>query len=254
MTSNALNDKVRHTQSGSGATYFWLTASCLAIAILGFLPTYWMIMAQDRFNAHPLMHMHAAIFYSWTAFLVFQSWLVTKGRVPSHRDWGMAGISLATLVLTFGALTAIHAGVRATESGFGAEAQAFLIVPLSGIVLFAGFVAAAIANIRKPDAHKALMLAATSSMLGAPVARWFLTFLAPPGAMGPPPVEVTVLPAIIGLAPMFALLIIQWRTRGAPQRVGMIATGIAVAVALLVVPVSKTGAWRSLAEALIGLG
>lgn len=177
-----------------------------------------------------------------------------KGRAANHRDWGMAGISLATLVLVFGVLTAIHAGGRATEAGFADEARAFLIVPLSGIVLFAAFVAAAIANIRKPDTHKVLMLAATSSMLGAPVARWFLTFLAPPGAAGPPPVEVTVLPAIIGLAPMFALLVIEWRARGAPQGVTMTATGIAIAVAVLAVPISKTGAWRSLAEALIGLG
>lgn len=70
MTASALNDRAQHSESRSGA-YFWLTASCLAIAVLGFLPTYWMIMAQGRFNAHPLMHMHAAIFYGWAAFLVF---------------------------------------------------------------------------------------------------------------------------------------------------------------------------------------
>jgi hypothetical protein len=166
----------------------------------------------------------------------------------------MVGISLATLVFVFGVLTAIHAGARASEAGFAPQAQAFLIVPLSGIALFAAFVATAIANIRKPENHKALMLAATASMLGAPVARWFLTFLAPPGAAGPPPVEVTVLPAIIGLAPMFALLAIELRSRGAPRRVTITATAITVAVVVLAVPISKTSAWRELAAAIIGLG
>ena len=43
-------------------------------------------------------------------------------------------------------------------------------------------------------------------------------------------------------------------SRGAPQRMTIIATAIAIAVAVLAVPISKTDAWRALAEALIGLG
>jgi len=55
----------------------------------------------------------------------------------------------------------------------------------------------AIANTRRPEIHKRLMLLAGISLLDAAVARWFLTFLAPPGPPGPPPVPVTIAPAIV---------------------------------------------------------
>jgi hypothetical protein len=58
---------------------------------------------------------------------------------------------------------------------------------LSGILFFAVVFALAIGAVRRPEAHKRLMLLATISLLDAPVARWFLTFLAPPGPPGPPP-------------------------------------------------------------------
>lgn len=151
--------------------YFWLTLSCLMIAVLGFMPTYWMLMAGGTLHAHPLIHMHAAAFYAWCFFLVFQSWQVTQGRVASHREWGMAGISLATIVVVFGSMLAIRSAALASGAGYVEGARAFFIVQAVAMVLFAGFVGAAITNVRNPEAHKRFMLAATVSMLGAPVAR-----------------------------------------------------------------------------------
>ena len=51
----------------------------------------------------------------------------------------------------------------------------------------------AIVNIKRPETHKRLIVLTIVSMLAAPIARWFLTFLAPPQ---PPP----VLPAGVPLA------------------------------------------------------
>jgi hypothetical protein len=195
--------------------------------------------------------------YLWVGFLTFQSWLVTQGRVLSHREWGMAGIALGTLVAVSGLLVGIDAGKRGIAAGYEDGTLAFIIVPFTIILLFAGLFAAAIMNIKKPETHKRLMLAATASMLGAPVARWFIVLLAPPvppGVIpGPPPVEVTVLPALIGDIPMFAALIMDWRAKNT-NKAFVIAAALAVAVQVLAVPISKTAAWHALAAFYVSLG
>lgn len=234
----------------SKTTYFWLCASCLGIALIGFLPTYWIGMARGGFHAPAIVHIHAALLYGWLIFLTFQSWLVAQGRVLSHREWGLAGIALGTLVVVSGLLIAASAGARAIAAGFEPAARDFLFVPLVGIILFAGLFIAAILNIKKPETHKRLMLAATVSMLGAPVARWVLVLAAPdvpPGTvLGPPPVEITVLPALIGDLPLFAALFMDWRAK-TPNKALLIAAALILAYELLAIPLSKTAAWDAIA-------
>ena len=77
----------------------------------------------------------------------------------------------------------------------------------------------AIANVRRPETHKRLMLLAGISLLDAAVARWFLTFLAPPGPPGPPPVAVTIPPALVAYLLLVVAIVHDWRTRGRPHPV-----------------------------------
>src|SRR5213080_1090103 len=103
----------------------------------------------------------------------------------------MIGISFATAMTIFGALVSINLMKTAAALGLKDEGIAFAIVPLSGILFFAVVFSLSIAAVRRPEYHKRLMLLAAISLLDAAVARWFLTFLAPPGPPGPPPVFVT---------------------------------------------------------------
>src|SRR5262249_58183846 len=91
---------------------------------------------------------------------------------------------------------------------------AFSIVPWSGILFFAVVFAIGIAMVRRPEVHKRLMLLAGISLLDAAVARWFLTFLAPPGPPGPPPVPVTIAPALVAYLLLVVAIVHDWRTRG----------------------------------------
>jgi hypothetical protein len=68
-----------------------------------------------------------------------------------------------TVVAYFTAIGALQSGRRTAE---------FLAVPLTTVVLFPSLVAAAIIMRRNPDAHKRLMLIATTELLLAPVGRW----------------------------------------------------------------------------------
>src|SRR3982074_2670389 len=104
---------------------------------------------------------------------------------------------------------------RSAALGLTDEGIAFAIVPLSGILFFAVAFTLAVANVRRPEIHKRLMLLAGISLLDAAVARWFLTFLAPPGPLGPPPVPVTIAPALVAYLLLVAAMVFDWRTRAA---------------------------------------
>ena len=161
--------------------YFYMALSCTAVAFLGFAPTYWLPMAARTFKSNPIVHIHGLVFFSWTLFFCFQTWLAASERIANHRSIGMAGISFATAMTIFGVLVSINLMKTAAALGLRDEGIAFAIVPLSGILFFAVAFTLSIAAARRPEHHKRLMLLAAISLLDAAVARWFLTFLAPPG-------------------------------------------------------------------------
>ena len=176
--------------------YFYMALSCTAVAFLGFAPTYWLPIAARTFKSGPIVHIHGLVFFCWTLFFCFQTWLAASGRIANHRSIGMAGISFATAMTIFGVMVSINLMKTAAAMGLKDEGIAFAIVPLSGILFFAVVFTLSIAAVRRPEHHKRLMLLAAISLLDAAVARWFLTFGAarPPG---PPPVAVTLLPALV---------------------------------------------------------
>src|SRR5947207_7763929 len=227
-----------------------MALSCMAVAFLGFAPTYWLPMATRSLPSMPVIHLHGVLFFAWTLYFAFQTWLAASGRIARHRSIGMIGVSLATAMTIFGFLAAVNILKRSAGLGLADAGVAFAIVPLSGILFFAVAFTLAIANVRQSETHKRLMLLAGISILDAAVARWFLTFLAPPGPAGPPPVIVTIPPAFIAYLLLVAAMVFDWRTRGRPHRVYVIGGIALVAVKILNLPISTTHAWHSIAGGL----
>jgi len=175
-------------QFRSSYFYVWSALACAAVAFLGFVPTYFAPLARGSFSASPIVHIHGIVFFSWTLFFTYQTWLVANGRTMRHRDVGLIGISFATAMTFLGLLVAVASAARAGSLGFLSEAKQFMVVPVAGITTFAVLFAFAIANVTHKEVHKRLMLVATASILDAGIARLFFTFLAPPLAPGSAPV------------------------------------------------------------------
>jgi hypothetical protein len=239
--------------SQTGQFYFYMALACMTVAFLGFAPTYWLPLASRSFQATPVIHFHGLLFFAWTLYFAFQTWLAASGRTARHRTIGMIGVSLATAMTIFGFLVAVGAMKRSAALGLTDEGIAFAIVPLSGILFFAVVFALAISAIRRPETHKRLMLLAGISLLDAAVARWFLTFLAPPGPPGPPPVPVTIPPAFVAYLLLVVAIVFDWRTRGRPHPVYVYGGMTLVAVKLLNWPVSTTPLWHSFAGGILAL-
>ena len=149
-------------------------AAALAIAIGGFSITY-LSPVVDGTSRPPLsVHLHAAVFASWLLLFLAQTCLVEAGRVRLHRTLGSAALLLVPLMIASGAQVALTSTARFVAEGAGDDARAFLLVPLSDLVLFASLVTAGLACRRRPDVHRRLMLLATAALLPPAIARAFI--------------------------------------------------------------------------------
>jgi hypothetical protein len=247
-------------RTSTGYFYVWMAAACVAVAFGGFAPTYWLQAPAGTFVGAPIIHLHALLFSAWPLLLLSQTWLAANDRLEHHRAWGLAGVSLATAMLIIGVATAINSAVNNGAGGHEVAARAFMIVPVSGIVLFACLVGAAIANIGRPEWHKRLMLVASISILQAAMARVFFmvkTGGGPglrPGLGAPQPVAITIGPGLVVDLLIVAGIVYDWRTRGRPHPAYLIAGGLTVLVQFARLPLSATPAWQSFAGQLIALG
>jgi hypothetical protein len=249
-----IDDRVRAAvASPARYFYFHMALACMAVAFLGFAPTYWVPLAHRTFSASPAVHFHGLLFFTWSVFFVFQSWLAASGRVAWHRPLGIVGVSLATAMTIAGFQVSVYVMKHSAALGQADAGIAFAIVPFSGIVFFAVVFTLAIANARQAETHKRLMLLAGISILDAAVARWFLTFLAPAGPPGPPPVFVTIPPALVAYLLLVVAIVHDWRTRGRPHPVYVYGGIALLAVKLLNLPISMTAAWHWLAGGVLAL-
>lgn len=221
---------------------------CAVVAFAGFLPSYWSPMWQSNLHIPRVVHLHGMLFFAWTLFFVVQTTLVARRRTALHRELGLLGIALATAMLFTATMVSISSMHRFVALGFADEARAFSIVPLSAIMYFAVVVTFAIVNIKRPDLHKRAMVLATVALLQPAIARWFIFFLAPPDAAGPVPVMLSVAPGLVSDLPLVYAMMHDKRTRGRPHPVYIYGAVTLIAIQLLRVPVSTTGAWFAIAD------
>ena len=97
-----------------------------------------------------------------------------------------------------------------------------------------------------------LMVVASVSLLTPALGRLVFLFLAPegtprPGLGGaPPPVSLSLLPSLLGDLLLVWAMVHDWRARGRPHRVYLIAGAALVAVQVLRVPLSGTPVWHAI--------
>jgi hypothetical protein len=234
--------------------YVAMALTCVVIAFGGFAPTYWLQLIPGTFVGPPLLHIHGLLFSAWPVLLLTQALLVANRRLDLHRAFGLAGISLATAMIVVGLAAGISTLDAGLAAGYGDRARAFLILPVSSIGLFACFIAFGVANVRRPQAHKRLMLLATIALLQAAMGRVFFVLMSGggpglrPGLGEPPPVNSAVIGSLLLELLIVAGVLYDWRTRGRPHPVWLIGAAIMTAVVILRGPMSGTGTWLAFAD------
>jgi hypothetical protein len=240
------------------ARRFFVVMGCafVLIAFLGFIPSYWARLASGDFHPPPIVHIHGALLFSWTIFYLLQTGWVASGRVARHRDWGLAGISLFTLLICSIVITKITVMRLDDLHGQGEASRRFAAVIFCAIPVMIGLFIAAVANVRRPEVHKRLMYSLLAGMMTPAIARVFIWLFAPPGTLqaGPPPPFVAIPPSFVAALLIVAAMIYDWRTQRRVHRVylyGVVLTILPNVVAAMIAP---THAWLATAAFLEHLG
>jgi hypothetical protein len=216
-----------------------LAVAFLATTLAGFAPTYFLKQVYHTPALSPLLHVHGVVFTCWLLLLVIQSGLVASHRVDVHKRLGIAGALLAAAMIPLGVLVAIEAARRGAATP-GLTPLTFMVFPIGAVVMFAGFIGAALWKRRKPEIHRRLMVLGTVSILTPAIAR--LPFA------GHNPVFALLLSLLFVVAAM----IHDWKTR---RRVHPLYIWGGLII-LLSGPgrsaIGQTAAWQAFAQMLVG--
>ena len=237
-------------QELSSSFFAWMAALCVFYAFAGFSSTYFIPMAEGSLrHVTPAVHIHGILFFGWTLVFLLQTKLVSQGNIALHRSIGMAGISLATAMVIMGLIVNWRAFAGALDAGEPSE-RAFRLLygGTQAMILFAALFGAAIANIRRSDVHKRLMLFATTMILTAAVGRlWRPLFDGGPGSVPSLLVFATIDVILV------AAVLYDWRTLGHVHRATIVGGAVLIGSQIARVTLPLTDTWQTFAPTLVRL-
>lgn len=147
----------------------WALAG-LAVALIGFTPTFFLPGARGEFEAPAVVHVHGLFAFGWLLTFVAQTQLIRLRRVAWHRRLGILGACCAAGFVIAGVPVGLWATRRDLAAGMGDLARGQFVNILIELVVFGGLVAAGLLTRRDREWHKRLLLLATISALGP---AWF---------------------------------------------------------------------------------
>jgi hypothetical protein len=211
----------------------------LITAIAGFGPTYFLKGFYDKPALSPLLHVHGAIYTLWLVLLVVQSGFVAARRVDLHKQLGIASALVAAAMIPIGVMTAIE-GARRGVATPGLEPLVFMVFPIGALVMFTGFIGAALWYRRKPEIHRRLILLGTVSIMTPAIARLPFTGRNP------------VLALTLSLLFIVAGMIHDWKTRRRVHPLYIVGAVIIFLSGPVRSAIGHTEVWQSFARFLVG--
>ena len=143
------------------------------ITVVGFWPTYFRPLLAGTLDLKPILEIHAVIFTGWMVLLIAQASLAYTRRLGWHRKLGQLAAAYAALMI---GVVLVRLSGRFSDLIAAGEAHRSLVISMVDLLLFGGFLAAAIVYRKKPQIHKRLIIVATVVLLGPAVGRMpFLT-------------------------------------------------------------------------------
>jgi FtsH-binding integral membrane protein len=221
--------------------FFSIMALLMLVSVfIGFARSYFLAGVFRAPLPSPIVHIHGAAFTAWILLLVTQTSLVAAGRTDIHRRLGIAGFLLGCLMVILGVLASTDSLIRHAGQldPFGRDPQAFYLVPMSDMLLFATFIYLAFRNRKDCPAHKRYIYIATTALMVAAIARWPLAF-----------VSRNVLAASL-VSELFLLFLIAydlWSIRKI-HRATLWAGAMLIVVEQIRLPLGKTALWHSFAN------
>ncbi len=179
------------TQAGARARwaperrfYTGMALAMIALVLIGFGPSFYfrgyVHFPRPNPSLTPLVLLHGIVFSLWMLLFAAQASLVGLDRRDLHMRLGLAGMTLAVLLVPLMYLVAVGQVARANQPPF-ATPLGWTIVPILVIPVFAALVWLGWKHRRNPQTHKRLMLCAALLMMDPAIGRIPLT---PPTQLG----------------------------------------------------------------------
>ncbi len=169
MTSRTAGFAARHAWD----RLFFLGFAAIAwlSIVMGFGPGVKGMLTGVSPYPHVIIHVHSVVFGGWLALFTAQAWLIGSGQMPLHRRLGLLAVPMIPLMVLLGVAATLisrHVYFAAGRT----DTLAFMIVPLTDMILFPTLAVAALVARHHAPWHKRLMLAATTTLLPASFGRW----------------------------------------------------------------------------------
>lgn len=144
----------------------------LLLTLVGFAPTFYL---RPWFESSPLplrFHVHGLFTTLWMMVFLSQTLLVARGKNAVHRRMGMLSIAVAGSLVVSGLAILYFLAAGSPENGWELAAVSSLVWGnIASLSLFCIFVGSGIALRARAQTHKRMMLFATLSIMGPPLAR-----------------------------------------------------------------------------------
>jgi hypothetical protein len=182
----------------AGDTRFFLVMAFVmgAIDVAGFSLN--LAAGRSSFAVPLIFHVHAFVFFGWIALYIAQNLLVDGGSVALHRRLGWVALFWVPLMVLLGTVMTVLSVQHGAPFFF--DVRQFLISNPLQLLLFAGFVGAALVLRRKTSWHRRLMFCAMAILCGPGLGRLLPMPLFMPYAWWVAVVAVLVLPVIGAIA------------------------------------------------------
>lgn len=155
--------------------WLWFLVALLLVGF-GFWPSF--LSQIDKVPPHILIHGISATL--WMALPVIQGWLILNRKRKLHRRIGYAMLPLAAVVAVSG-LHVVQTMVSSEGAGISLTTYKFVLLDLTGIVIFAVFLALGIQAARRYDIGLHLRLMACTAIIPLEAANERTAILLMPG-------------------------------------------------------------------------
>jgi hypothetical protein len=151
--------------TGRPRFYTAMAGMALIVSITGFAGTFFLPLAEGRFEAPPVIFLHGGLLFSWILLFLVQPGLVRFGAYGAHKALGVLGAILAVGIVVSGVAVGVYAVQRDVAAGGGETAVSTLVGICTAMAIFLALVGAGVSLRHRPEVHKRLMLLATLAIL-----------------------------------------------------------------------------------------
>jgi len=143
LSSSSPNPITRPSAPRSGF-YSLIAVAGLAVAVIGFAPTFFIPSLRGEFRAPSIVYVHGAFAFAWVLLFVAQTQLVRLRRLRAHRRLGYVSAGVAGGIVVTGVAVGLWATRRDLDAGQGDFARGQFVNILLELVVFGLLVLAAV--------------------------------------------------------------------------------------------------------------